>query len=141
MSTYTLQKLTESVSGIISGPLSPMLFAQEISKHFEIELIAVHRINFEDKKLYQEPDEPGFLTGYDTLLVVMASAVVFAIDRGVGAELVAAAFGDGEIKIKPIENSGYCKELEVQQIEALMFEAFGIQQAEVKALAEWRVEQ
>ncbi|MDD2661525.1 MAG: hypothetical protein PHY54_17885 [Methylococcales bacterium] len=141
MSTHTLQKLTEFNDGIVTGPMSPMLFAQEIAKHFELGLLAVYRVNFDDRELYQEPDEPGFLTGYDTLLVVMTQMVVFGIDRGVGADLVAMALKDGDIHINPLENSAYVKELEVQQIEALMFEAHGIYKAEVEHLAAWRVEQ
>jgi hypothetical protein len=139
--SYGLQKLSELHDGIISGPMSPMMFAEQIAKHFELGLIAVHRINFDDRELYQEPDEPGFLTGYDTLLILLEQVAVFAVDRGVSADLVAVALADGKIEIKPDIQSGYVKILEVQQIEALMFEAHGLYKTELEQLAAWRVEQ
>jgi len=61
-----IQNLCTVQGGIISGPLSPMMFAQDMTKQLGIEFSGLCRIWFDDR-LLQAKDED---TGFDSVVIL-----------------------------------------------------------------------
>lgn len=81
MKIHNLCNLEE---GVISGPLSPMMFAQDVMEQLQIRFDGLCRVCFDDN-LLQAKDEP---TGYDTVMVLSEYENIFILtmllDMGAG---------------------------------------------------------
>jgi len=65
---YRIQSLLSEKDGKISGPMSPMLFAEEMAKSSGVKFNRLARLWFDDDRINQ-CHEDGGLTGHDTLLI------------------------------------------------------------------------
>jgi len=99
--------LTEEGTGV-TGPMSPVCFAQDIGKATETKWNRLARVNFEDQKIFQSYDgERPHLTGYDILLIGCKYsndlALYLWVDKGIGGMPVATCYqSDREIVLSSI---------------------------------------
>ncbi|HRH68815.1 MAG TPA: hypothetical protein PLB89_04840 [Flavobacteriales bacterium] len=87
------QLLQRKPDGGVSGPMSPVLFAQEMAKHMEHPPFnLVVRVRFDDERCFQQLESDGW-TGYDTLLLGIVGTkhayIGLWIDTGLGGVAVA----------------------------------------------------
>ena len=110
MNAYSL---LEKKGNQITGAMSPMLIAQEISKHFKLKIHGLARINFDNQETWQKYEKGEGLTGYDHLAMLTRwknnKSICIFIDIGIGALPVALKFKD-ESKNKLIISQVYKNE-------------------------------
>lgn len=101
-----IHNLTTQEDGVLSGPMSPLLFAKEICGQLDINLTGLARVHWDDDRTMQYIDEES---GLDTLVVCedfKNDTVLFLfLDTGVGGMPVAfRTREDAEITYTPIYN-------------------------------------
>jgi hypothetical protein len=104
---FSIQNLlSKKENGNISGPMSPLLFAQEIALQGEFKFNRLARVWFEDERIHQIREDGGF-TGHDTLIIGSQYTNDFWlsmwVDSGVGGIPVAMCYqSDMEIILTPV---------------------------------------
>jgi hypothetical protein len=121
---FRIQNLLEIQGGTVSGPMSPMLFAKEMSAHTETKFNRLARVWFDDEKIFQRREDGGF-TGFDTLIIGQQYSndlrLELWVDEGVGGMPVAIVFQSvKEINISPIYHQAkYARKLSKDQIKEI----------------------
>lgn len=122
---FSIQPLLEWTGDqSITGPISPLEFAKEMSKQTGQKFNRLARVWFEDEKTLQSYDGDG-MTGHDILILATQYSndlcVGLWIDSGIGGTPVAMAFeSDREIQITPIyQSKEYLKKLDQQELKIL----------------------
>lgn len=111
----------------ISGPMSPILAAQEVAQSLQETCVAVYRVWFDDETMYQINEgttQRWEVTGHDHLIICFPHWQVFVVDRGVSCSNIAAIFGeaDDDVNIKE-HNTPWMKQLTAAEIKSLMNDA------------------
>jgi integrase len=95
---FKTYSLLESKDGEITGPMSPVMFANEFASQINLEFTGLARLSFEDDEIHNVYED-GFkrgLTGYDTLLIGRRyknnKFIAMAIDMGVSGVPVAFSY-------------------------------------------------
>lgn len=116
--------------GKVSGPMSPVLFAQEMARKQEMTFNRLVRVSFHDgeiNNIYEDGYKRG-LTGHDTLVIGRKWENEFMLqmwtDEGCNGIMIAGAFqSDGEIIMTPIYGKRqYEKKLSPENVKEI-FEA------------------
>jgi hypothetical protein len=121
---FKIQNLLSIKGHTVSGPMSPLLFAQEVTTKLVKRLNMLARIWFNDEAIHQYREDGGF-TGHDTLVIgtVLSNDLQLSlwVDEGVRGVPVAMAFGsDREITITPAyHKNNYHQNLSPQQIKEI----------------------
>lgn len=126
---YKIQTLLSHRGDHISGPMSPMLFAQEMTEHTKEKFNRLARVWFEDETIMQRREGEGF-TGHDILIIGMQYAndlkLTLWIDEGVRGTPVAMAFQTNrKIIITTIyKKARYHRKLSPEEIKLIFDEVF-----------------
>ena len=122
---YSIQSLlTESLEGMVSGAMSPLLFAEEMAKQMEMKFNRLARICIDDPEINQVYEADG-LTGPDTLLIGCKYKddlwLSIWVDTGTKGVPVAMAYqSQKEITICPIyKRTQYAKKLLMENIRSI----------------------
>lgn len=99
-----IQNLTTVKDGMLSGPMSPMIFAQEIAEQVEIRLCGISRVWWENERTLQYKDEHS---GLDTLVIYEKypdnDVLYLFLDTGVnGLPIAFCDKAGGEIIFTPV---------------------------------------
>jgi hypothetical protein len=126
---FTIQSLLEVKDGKVTGPMSPLLFAREMTAQMETKYNRLARVWFQDEQILQQ-SEGGGLTGYDALLIGTQYKTDLLlrlwVDIGTGGLPVAKAYqSNPEILLAPIyEKSDFARKLTVAEIRQLFDHVF-----------------
>jgi hypothetical protein len=125
MKRYKFSLITEFANGGITGPMSPVLFAREVAKIYELPLIAVYYIDFTEhqERMYQRKEADGW-TGCGQLLICFPCAAVFFVDEGVSGLPIASIIGDNEPLISNGNNTQFMYRLRDEELIDLMKEGY-----------------
>lgn len=127
--TYSIQPLLTEKDGRLRGPMSPMLFAEEMAKAAGFTFNRLARLWFADECTHQCREDGG-LTGYDTLLIgtVYKNDVWLSlwVDKGVDGTAVAMAYrSDGEIVFTEVyRNCRFAAKLNLAQVREIFHSVF-----------------
>jgi hypothetical protein len=121
---FKIQNLLSVNGNVLSGPMSPFLFAKEMTKYKEETFNRLARIRFTDESIFQNREEGG-LTGHDILIIgsEIKNDLLLSlwIDEGVRGVPVAMAFqSEREIILTPIyQKKNYARKLSGEQIQEI----------------------
>jgi hypothetical protein len=92
---FQIRSLLTQKGDTVSGPMSPMLFAEEVAKSGNFKFNRLARLWFDDERINQEREDGG-LTGFDTLLIGTTYdndlLIMLWVDMGTGGVPIAMAF-------------------------------------------------
>lgn len=118
---FSIQTLLSQKDGEVSAPMSPFLFAEEMSKRTGIKFNRLARVLFDDEA-FNQIKEDVLYTGHDTLIIAHDMLVDLMlslwVDIGVGGIPVAMVFrSDREILLTKIYNEQpYSRKLTEQEV-------------------------
>jgi hypothetical protein len=121
---FRIQSLLTQKDGKVSGPMSPMLFAEEMAKSNNTKFNRLARLWFDDERINQRYEDGG-LTGFDTLIIGTVydndTLVTLWVDLGTGGIPIAMGYlSDKEVLFTQVyQKEKFAKKLaeaEVQQI-------------------------
>jgi hypothetical protein len=123
---FSIQTLLSEKDGKVSAPMSPLLFAEEISKNTGLKFNRLARVWFEDETINQNKEEVLY-TGHDTIIIghdILNDLMLSLwVDIGIGGIPIAMVFrSDREILMTKIyQNEPYERKLTEKEIR-LIFE-------------------
>lgn len=118
---FSIQTLLSEKDGKVSAPMSPMLFAEEMSKQIGVKFNRLARVWFEDETINQIKEDVLY-TGHDTLIIghdILNDLMLSLwVDIGVGGVPIAMVFrSDREILMTKIyQNEPYERKLTEQEV-------------------------
>lgn len=121
---FRIQSLLSQKEDKVSGPMSPMLFAEEMAKSNGTKFNRLARLWFDDERINQRYEDGG-LTGYDCLLIGTVYdndlLVTFWVDLGTGGVPIAMGYlSDKEVVFTQVyKKEKFARSLtesEIQQI-------------------------
>lgn len=121
---FRIQSLLYQRDGKVSGPMSPMLFAEEMAKSTGIKFNRLARLWFDEERINQNYEDGG-LTGFDTLIIGTLHEndllITLWVDTGTGGIPVAMAYqSDKEVLTTQVySHATFAKKLsdtDIQQI-------------------------
>lgn len=127
--TFSIQSLLEEKDGKLRGPMSPLLFAQEMAEQAGFKFNRLARLWFSDETIHQRREDGG-LTGFDTLLMGAVYkndlSLSLWVDEGVhGIPVALALRSDGEVKLKGIyEKQRYARRLTLREVRTIFQSVF-----------------
>ncbi|HVI44577.1 MAG TPA: hypothetical protein VM802_06895 [Chitinophaga sp.] len=125
---FTIQSLLYlQANGRITGPMSPVLFAQEMANHLQFEYNRLVRIRFDDEKIFQvyEGDEEKYLTGHDILVIGEIYSndtwLTMFVDTGVSGIPVAMAFASERpvCPSGPYSRADFARKLSTEELQEI----------------------
>jgi hypothetical protein len=136
--SFRIQNLLSQKDGKVSGPMSPMLFAEEMAKSATTRFNRLARLWFDDERINQRKEDGG-LTGFDTLLIgtVYENDLLLTlwVDTGTGGIPVAMGFlSDGEVLFtQAYKKEVFAKKLSKAEISEIFQSVFGnVHQIDIK---------
>jgi len=121
---FSIQTLLSEKDGKVSAPMSPMLFAEEMSKKTGLKFNRLARVWFEDEAINQIKEDVLY-TGHDTLIVAheILNDLMLSlwVDIGIGGVPIAMAFrSDREILMtKVYYQEPYERKLTEQEVQLI----------------------
>ena len=119
---FSIQNLlSQKDQGTVCGPMSPMLFANEVALQQEFKFNRLARVRFEDERINQRREDGGY-TGNDTLIIGCQYAndlwLSLWVDSGTGGTPVAMCYqSDKETVCIPVyDKTRYAVKLSHEQI-------------------------
>ena len=135
---FRIQSLLSHKEGKVSGPMSPMLFAEEVTHSLGLKFNRLVRLWFEDECINQRREDGG-LTGLDTLLVGTMYEndllVTLWVDLGTGGVPVAMGYlSDKEVLFtEAYKKERFAKKLTHKEVLQIFDSVFAdVKQLEVK---------
>lgn len=121
---FRLQSLLSKTGEIISGPMSPLLFAKDMAKEMGFKFNRLSRVLFKDEAMLQCREE-GTYTGFDHLLIATRHSndlwLSLWVDMGVRGLPVAMVYeSDRNLIISPqYKEARFAKKIDQRDIETL----------------------
>lgn len=120
---FTIQPLMKrSDDNTLKGPMSPVLFAQEMCKHNDHKMDNLFRVYFTgDNEMHQIYEGQGKteLTGHDTLIVKDRDTLMMYVDTGTSG-VPSALWSDNEVTVTPVyKRWAFEKKLTEEQMQSI----------------------
>jgi len=127
--TFSIQSLLTEKDGKLRGPMSPMLFAEEMGEQVGFTFNRLARVWFADECINQCREDGG-LTGHDTLLIGTEYKddlwLSLWVDSGVGGTAIAMCYrSDGELVLTDVyASSRFARKLSAAEVRQVFQSVF-----------------